>query len=107
MILSGAIFKFDKLNQSVSERGTVPLIADIMASRWAYEALTVEQYKGNPFYEDIFPFAVLESEAKYKNTYWRPELESQIGMAQLAMNDLADSDTQNDSTATSNLQLFL
>ncbi|MFT5916111.1 MAG: ABC-type multidrug transport system ATPase subunit, partial [Bacteroidia bacterium] len=107
MILSGAIFKFDKLNQSVSERGTVPLIADIMASRWAYEALTVEQYKGNPYYGDIFPFAVLESEAKYKNIYWRPELESMIGMSQLASDDLKDSNTENDSTATSNLQLSM
>ena len=107
MILSGAIFKFDKLNQSVSERGTVPLIADIMASRWSYEALTVEQYKGNPFYEDIFPFAVLESEAKYKNIYWRPELESLIGMSQLASNDLNDSKTENDSTATTNLQMSM
>ena len=82
MILSGAIFNFDKLNQSISERGTVPLVADIMASRWAYEAMVTEQYKGNPFSENMFEFEILESEGKYKNTYWNPKVSELLNVAQ-------------------------
>jgi hypothetical protein len=55
MILSGVLFSFDKLNNVISTKGKVPLIADIMASRWAYEAMAVYQFTSNayeaPFYE--------------------------------------------------------
>ena len=91
MILSGAIFQFDKLNQVISERGTVPLVADIMASRWAYEAISVEQYKGTPFTEDLFEYEILESEAQYKNNYVRTELESMIDACRLALQNPKDS----------------
>ncbi len=56
MILSGVLFSFDKLNNVISTKGKVPLIADIMASRWAYEAMAVYQFTSNayeaPFYEN-------------------------------------------------------
>jgi ABC transport system ATP-binding/permease protein len=55
MILSGLLFSFDKLNDLISTKGKVPVVADLMASRWAYEALAVHQFKNNsygqPYYE--------------------------------------------------------
>ena len=53
MILSGAIFDFDKLNNIISSKEKTPIVADIMASRWAFEALTVTQFKDN-FFESHF-----------------------------------------------------
>jgi hypothetical protein len=51
MILSGLLFSFDRLNDVISTKGKVPLVADMMASRWAYEALAVYQFKNNSYEE--------------------------------------------------------
>jgi hypothetical protein len=42
-------FPFDKLNEVISTKGKVPIIADLMASRWAYEALVVDQFMNNSY----------------------------------------------------------
>jgi len=47
MVLSGAMFPFDKLNRIISSVDKVPFIAEIMPTRWTYEALMVSQFKDN------------------------------------------------------------
>jgi ABC-type multidrug transport system ATPase subunit/ABC-type multidrug transport system permease subunit len=74
MILSGLLFPFDKLNNTISNQGKVPVLADVMASRWAYEAMATYQYKNNPY--TIFSFPV-ESDARmadFKSSYWVDKL---------------------------------
>jgi ABC-type multidrug transport system ATPase subunit len=78
MILSGAIFSFDKLNDAVSTKGRVPVIADFMASRWAFEALAVHQYKNNDYEFMIYDFEAIESRSAYVKSYLIPELQSRI-----------------------------
>lgn len=78
MILSGAIFNFDKLNDDVSAKGRVPLLADFMASRWGFEAITVEQFKNNDYQDIIFKVEKAESVANYYQTYFLPELVSRL-----------------------------
>jgi hypothetical protein len=78
MILSGAIFNFDKLNDDVSAKGRVPLLADFMASRWGFEAITVEQFKNNAYQDIIFKVEKAESVANYYQTYLLPELISKL-----------------------------
>lgn len=92
MILSGAIFNFDKLNNAISEKGKVPIIADFMASRWAYEAIAVEQYKGNFYTKGMFMFEMAKSEAQYKYTYWAPEVSSYIGLTKFYLENPDDED---------------
>ncbi len=70
MILSGLIFNFDKLNNSIRTRGTVPLMADFMVSRWSYEAITVRQYKSNRFFKTLFEHKALESYYDFKSVYF-------------------------------------
>ena len=47
LLFSGVIVKFDKLNPLFGDESAVPLIGNVMASRWAYVALAVEQFTGN------------------------------------------------------------
>lgn len=75
MVLSGLLFDFDKLNNSLSERGKVPFVADMMISRWAYEAIAVEQYKSNDFQKNIFEFEKRESQYNFKIAYWIPKMQ--------------------------------
>jgi len=49
MVLSGAMFPFDKLNRSIGSIEKVPLIAEIMPTRWTYEGLIVTQFKDNKY----------------------------------------------------------
>jgi ABC transport system ATP-binding/permease protein len=47
MVLSGAMFPFDKLNRKIGNVDKVPFIAEMMPTRWTYEALIVTQFKDN------------------------------------------------------------
>jgi hypothetical protein len=49
MVLSGAMFPFDKLNRIIGNVDKVPVIAELMPTRWTYEALIVTQYKDNRY----------------------------------------------------------
>lgn len=81
MILSGVMFNFDKLNDSISTKGKVPLMADLMTTRWGFEALAVEQFKNNPYQEPYYELEKTQSTAYYKYTYLIPELTSKLEKA--------------------------
>jgi hypothetical protein len=56
ILLCGLIVRFDDLKGINSKNNSVPVIGDIMVSRWSFEALAVEQYsknKYNIYYYDI------------------------------------------------------
>jgi ABC transport system ATP-binding/permease protein len=78
MILSGLIFNFDKLNSSISTKGTVPVIADVIAARWAFEALAVEQYTNNRFQAPYYELDKEASKAYYKYSYLIPKVEEKL-----------------------------
>jgi len=74
MILSGLLFSFDKLNELISNKGKVPIVADMMGSRWAYEAMAVYQFKNNPYERPYFEYEQQESMADFKAAYLAEEL---------------------------------
>jgi hypothetical protein len=49
MVLSGAMFPFDKLNRKIGSVDKVPVIAELIPTRWTYEALMVTQFKDNKY----------------------------------------------------------
>lgn len=82
MILSGAMFPFDKLNRLLTRSDKVPLIAEMMPTRWTYEALMVSQFRDNrynsvPYNKEGDTHYSLEkkiSAADFNNVYRLPEL---------------------------------
>lgn len=78
MILSGLMFPFDKLNNLISTKGEVPVLADMMASRWAYEAMVVDQFSSNDFEAPFFNIEAEERMSDFKATYWVPKLEEKV-----------------------------
>ncbi len=93
LLLSGVIVKFDKLNPGFSSDAYVPLTGDIMASKWAYEALAVHQFKNNAYQKPFFEFEKSISEATFRKDYWIPELRKRvISLEELVAVDSADSD---------------
>jgi len=75
MILSGLLFNFDKLNDLISTKGKVPLVADMMASRWAYEALAVHQFLNNSYEKPFYKYDKIEAQADFHSSYLLDELE--------------------------------
>lgn len=53
LLLSGTIVPFDHLNPAISSQRQVPLVGNLMTSRWTFEALAVEQFRNNR-YECMF-----------------------------------------------------
>jgi len=48
------MFSFDKLNRKIGNVDKVPLIAEMMPTRWTYEALIVSQFKDNKYSQTQF-----------------------------------------------------
>ncbi len=78
LLLSGVIVEFDKLNPGFSSNEYVPITGEIMASKWAYEALAVHQFTNNAYQKDLFELEKKISEATYRKDYWIPELRKKV-----------------------------
>ncbi|MEN8120507.1 MAG: ATP-binding cassette domain-containing protein [Bacteroidota bacterium] len=78
MALGGAMFSFDKLNRALGSAGTVPLIAEFMASRWSYESLMVYQFKNNKYEKILYDVDQKRSKANFKQVYYLPHLSEAV-----------------------------
>ncbi len=74
MILSGAIFDYDKLHAWISNKEKVPVIADVMVARWAFEGLAVKQFKDNEYEQRFYDIDRKRSIASYKQAFYLPKL---------------------------------
>jgi ABC-type multidrug transport system ATPase subunit len=70
LILSGVIVKFDELNPLLSGKSRVPLTGDLMASRWAFEAIVVNQFTENDYEKIIYNSDKTMSNAEFRKTAW-------------------------------------
>ncbi len=75
LLFSGVIVNFDKLHKTIASERFVPRIGDMMTSRWAYEALAVNQFKNNKYERLFFDVERKISTSSYKRTLLIPKLE--------------------------------
>ncbi len=89
MVLSGAMFPFDKLNRQIGSVEKVPVVAELMPTRWTYEALMVSQFKDNRYSqikytkegETFYSLQKKISEADFNKVYRIPELKKALNAA--------------------------
>jgi ABC transport system ATP-binding/permease protein len=74
MILGGAMFSYDKLNKAIGGGAKVPVTADFMVSRWAFEGLSVNQFIYNNFEKRFYSSDKRASALNYKMVYALPQL---------------------------------
>jgi ABC transport system ATP-binding/permease protein len=79
LLLAGVVVKFDKLNPSLASQGSVPIAGEVMASRWAFEAMAVNQFKENKYEEYFYREDKRISIATYKKDYWMQKVMNKIG----------------------------
>ncbi|MBI9053967.1 MAG: ATP-binding cassette domain-containing protein [Bacteroidales bacterium] len=91
ILLSGTMVQYDKLNTKVVNNEFVPIVGDIMGSRWAYEALVVAQFKDNKYQKLYFDFDKKDSYARFNVLFLIPELkESKDDLYEALKNDNLD-----------------
>lgn len=78
LLLSGVIVKFDKLNPSITSQNQVPFTGEIMASRWAFEALAVNQFKKNKYERQFYMFDKAMYNSDFKKNFWVSNLNAKV-----------------------------
>jgi len=87
LILSGIVVKFDKMNPILGKDNSVPLVGNMMTSRWAYEAAMVSQFKDNEYEKEYFELDKKISEYEYKGQNLVPTLQSKLEFVQQNINN--------------------
>ena len=78
LLLSGVVVKFDQLNKFLRNETNVPIIGDMMVSRWMLEGALVEQFTGNEFEEIYYPYDKQISDTRYASVYLIPSLNQTV-----------------------------
>jgi ABC-type multidrug transport system ATPase subunit len=82
ILLSGTVVQFDNLHPAITQRVYVPVVGDLMVSRWAFEAMSVEQFKGNDFQKHFFKHEQTISNAHFKSAFIVPRLQTLLEESQ-------------------------
>lgn len=80
LLFSGVVIDFSNMNNRVRTEKYVPIIGDLITSRWAYEALMVTQFKDNRFEKYFFENEADVSKALFLKSYVIPELRNISGI---------------------------
>ena len=97
LLFSGVIVKFDRLHKSnLSSYQYVPLIGDLMTTRWSFEALAVEQFKNNKYERNFFRYNLEISQDEWYSTFLINALKSDLRECSLFKDSLAYRQTVKD-----------
>jgi hypothetical protein len=78
LLLSGVVISFDKFNPKVGSPNGIPILGEMMVSRWAFEAYMVTQFKDNPYAKQFYELDQKRAISDYKRMYYLPALESRL-----------------------------
>lgn len=78
LILSGVFVNFDQLNPKLSSTKGIPWYGELIAARWAFEAIAVDQFTNNAYQKEFYTFERIKSQATYIKDYWVPEMTNQL-----------------------------
>jgi ABC-type multidrug transport system ATPase subunit len=78
LLFSGVIVRFDKLFPSITQQEKVPWIGEIMASRWAFEAMAVYQFSENDYAAETFAHEIQQKSVGWRKDYWVKEMKTLI-----------------------------
>ena len=75
LLLSGVVVKFDQLNKLIRNDIEVPVVGDLMVSRWALEAALVDQFINNDFERHLYPVEEEIADNRFTSIYLLPTIE--------------------------------
>ncbi len=107
MMLGGAVIPLDDLLHRNAGHRNTPLVADLMPSRWGYEALIVHQYLSNDYTSLFMPWTLEEKQLRYLIDYHIPETQGFADYPLLEVNRDSPAETRQRLTALANEIAFL
>lgn len=85
LMFNGVAIEFDKLNPKISSSERVPLLGELMTSRWAFEAIMVRQFKDNEYEKHFYEFDKVIAETDYKNGFYFKALQTKLAACNSAL----------------------
>ncbi len=76
LLLSGIVVDFTKMHKNIKSVKYTPIYSDLMTTRWAYEALMVNQFKNNLFERNFYEIDKKLSYTNYYTLFYIQKLES-------------------------------
>jgi len=92
ILLAGIIVKYDKLHFRVASAEFVPVVGDLMPSKWAYEALVVNQFSNNDYQKHFNEVDEKIENRSYELDYLIPEVMVKIRSAETAIENNQNND---------------
>ncbi|TFH47037.1 MAG: ATP-binding cassette domain-containing protein, partial [Bacteroidia bacterium] len=74
LLLGGAMIRFDDLHETMSRKVYVPVIGDLMTTRWSYEAIAVEQFRNSRYMKPYFKTEMAISGYDWRSSFLIPDL---------------------------------
>ncbi len=74
LLLSGLLVKFNELNPIMASKSVVPIPGEIMATRWAFEGLMVNQFVNNRYEKSIYLLEKEKINAAYRKGLWHNKM---------------------------------
>jgi len=83
LVLGGIVIRFEKVNPDFkwNKNDHIPWFSELLASRWAFEALIVTQFKNNMYEKPLYPYDKMIATAEYKKVFYLSELEKMLKKA--------------------------
>jgi len=81
ILLCGVIVKFDDLQDKQANKDAVPIVGEFMVSRWAFEALAVEQFVDNKYMVHFFESEKKMARARFRSDLLITELQGRLDFA--------------------------
>ncbi len=75
ILFSGAVLDFNKINPVFSSEKYVPAFADLMVSRWAFEAISVSLFINNSYSHKFYDIDKELARCTYYRNFLLPEME--------------------------------
>jgi hypothetical protein len=74
LLLGGAMIRYDDLHEAMTKKINVPVIGDLMTTRWSYEAIAVEQFRSSKYMRPYFTTEEMISRYDWQSSFLIPEL---------------------------------
>jgi len=80
LVLGGIVIRFDKVNPDFKNNSTdhIPWFSELLASRWAFEALVVTQFRDNQYEAPLYQYDKDIATAEYKKVFYLEKLKQML-----------------------------
>ena len=96
LMFNGVAIEFDKLNPKISSSARVPILGELMTSRWAFEAIMVRQFKDNKFERNFYEFNKKAADSNYKTGPYFEALSTEIDICDAVLRGVENPDDYSD-----------